>query len=53
VTANADGNYELSPVHLHGGPWDTVIEIEASGSSDTARIHLCVPGGEHDAGPNS
>jgi YtkA-like protein len=32
VSANADGEYELAPVHLHGGPWDTVIEIEAGGA---------------------
>jgi hypothetical protein len=51
ISAEADGSYELTPVHAHGGPWDTVIEIAAGGETDTARLHFCVPGDEHsDAG---
>jgi hypothetical protein len=51
VSAESDGSYVLSPVHAHGGPWDTVIEISAGGETDTARLHFCVPGEEHgDAG---
>jgi len=53
VSANADGDYELTPVHAHGGPWETVIEIEAGGAEDTARIHLCVPGEDHEEEPSS
>lgn len=47
VSATADGEYELAPVHAHGGPWTTVIEIDAGGETDTARIPLCVPGAAH------
>jgi hypothetical protein len=50
VAANADGNYKLTPTHLHGGPWDTVIKIEAGGESDEARLHFCVPGEDHGDG---
>lgn len=51
VSANADGQYDLAPVHAHGGPWDLVIQIDAGGETDTARLHFCVPGDEHaDAG---
>jgi hypothetical protein len=50
VSAEADGSYELAPVHAHGGPWDTVLEIAAGGETDTARLHFCVPGDEHGDG---
>jgi hypothetical protein len=47
VSANADGQYDLAPVHAHGGPWDLVIQIDAGDDTDTARLHFCVPGEEH------
>jgi hypothetical protein len=50
VTANADGNYEVEPDNAHGGPWDTIFEIEAGGEADSVTLHLCVPGDEHEMG---
>ena len=50
VRAGDDDRYLLEPVHAHGGPWDTVIAIEAGGVRDTARLHFCVPGEEHGDG---
>lgn len=47
VSATAEGEYELAPVHVHGGPWTTVIEIDAGGETDTVRIPLCVQGAAH------
>jgi hypothetical protein len=50
VSANADGNYKFTPTHLHGGPWDTVLTIDAGGETDEVRLHFCVPGEEHGDG---
>lgn len=50
VSANADGEYDLAPVHAHGGPWDLVIAITAGDETDSARLHFCVPGDEHPDG---
>jgi hypothetical protein len=43
LTTDGAGRVELMPYHLHGGPWDTTLEIEADGVTERVTLHLCVP----------
>lgn len=53
VHAEGDGTYVAHPVHVHGGPWDTIIDVDAGADTDAGAahdrvtFHLCVTGDDH------
>jgi hypothetical protein len=47
VMANDDGMYHVASHTAHGGPWDTVLEIEAGDDTEVIAIRLCVDAPGH------
>lgn len=46
VNANDDGEYVISPVFAHGGPWQVRLSID-SGEVENMVMEFCAPGEDH------